>query len=60
PIDLGPQIVQVAQALRSLQADRSPRTSATLPVVIGPNGVMADSFVKRGLPVVLYARHDSR
>jgi hypothetical protein len=60
PIELGPQIVQVAQALRSRQAGRSPRTPATLPVVIGPNGLVADNLPKTGLPVVLYARHDSR
>jgi hypothetical protein len=60
PIDIGPQIVQVAQALQDLQADKSRRADAILPVIIGPDGVIADNLPRRELPVMRYARHDSR
>jgi len=63
PIQLGPQIVEVAEALRTLQAQRSQRSSGTLPIVIGPTGVTPDSLpdadeaLSRATPVIIYGRH---
>jgi len=60
PIELGAQIIDVSEALRSLQGDRSQSTSGTRPVVIGPRGVMADNLVNGALPVVIYGRYKNR
>ena len=58
PITLGPEIIDIAKALRTLRGDSA---SATLPVVIGPTGVMpAAGPSNRRLPVVAYGGHTAR
>ncbi len=58
PLTLGPEIIDVAEALRTLRRNPS---SATLPVVIGPTGIMPPSGTFAGkLPIVAYGQHASR
>jgi hypothetical protein len=60
PVELGPQIIHLAEALRTFAGDRSQGTDGTLPVVIGPEGVTADNLVTGALPVVIYGGRKPR
>ena len=65
PLELGPQIIKVAEALRVLQGQRSQRSSAGLPIVVGPTGVIMDTpntdkSPNRAMPVAMYRRHEVR
>jgi hypothetical protein len=60
PIELGPQIIHVAQALQTIDQDMSHRTSTTLPVVIGPTGAPADNQVLARLPSIVYGGRKRR
>jgi surface antigen len=58
PITLGPEIVDIAKALRTLHENTG---STTLPVVIGPMGAMPPvSLSNSRLPVVAYGGHTVR
>jgi surface antigen len=58
PIELGPQIIEVAQTLRAFQHDGLQHASGKVPIVVGPRGVIADTLTERALPVVIYGRRD--
>jgi hypothetical protein len=60
PIELGPQIVDVAAALRALDDDRSQHSSGAVPIVVGPHGVTADGPSDKPMPVVVYSRREAR
>jgi hypothetical protein len=60
PIELGPQVIHLAEALGTFARDSSQGTYGTLPVVVGPGGVTADNLVARALPVVIYGGHKPR
>ena len=60
PIELGPQIVDVAATLRAFQDDRSQRISGPVPIVVGPHGATTDNLPEKPMPVVIYARHEAR
>jgi surface antigen len=58
PITPGPEIIDIAKALQTLRGTTS---AATLPVVIGPNGVVSSASPSNNrLPVVAYIGHTSR
>jgi surface antigen len=62
PINRGPQIIDLAEALRGFQRDSSQPRSWTLPIVVGPTGVSADTVtvdkrLNRAMPVVIYGRN---
>jgi hypothetical protein len=59
PAEPGPQIIKVAEALQTFRDDRLQRTAGMGPVVVGPQGVIADNFRGRALPVVIDSRRQA-
>ena len=60
PIELGPQIVDIAAALKAVRDDRLQSTSGAVPVVVGPQGVIADKFPEKPMPIVIGGRRETR
>lgn len=60
PIELGPQIVDIAAMLRAFHDDRSQHTDRILPIIVGPLGVITDKLPGRPMPAVIDARHATR
>ena len=44
PIELGPQIIEVAKALHAFQEERSQHSSGALPIVVGPTGAITETL----------------
>ena len=59
PVELGPQIINVAEALRAFRGDGGSGIG-TLPVVVGPTQTSADVLPNNRLPIVIYGHRDLR